>query len=157
VKDGRIKGRPVRYLPGHNGSRRGEAGSLPYVAQDMGYVTPCWLYQGTIAPAGYGMVPESWYAGRSAHRYSYEQHVGAIPPGLEIDHLCRVRRCVNPTHLEAVTPATNIRRGQRTKLTPEQVAEIRAGSLPVMRAARHYGVTREMIRRIRRGLSWREE
>lgn len=46
-----------------------------------------------------------------AHRYSYEHFVGPIPDGLQIDHLCRVRACVNPSHLEAVTGRINVLRG----------------------------------------------
>lgn len=47
---------------------------------------------------------------RLAHRVAYEIHVGPIPDGLEIDHLCRVRCCVNPDHLEPVTHRENMRR-----------------------------------------------
>lgn len=46
-----------------------------------------------------------------AHRMAYEELVGPIADGLQIDHLCRVRCCVNPAHLEPVTQAENIRRG----------------------------------------------
>jgi hypothetical protein len=47
-----------------------------------------------------------------AHRWSYEYHVGPIPDGLQLDHLCRVRRCVNPWHLEPVTNRVNSQRGK---------------------------------------------
>ncbi len=46
-----------------------------------------------------------------AHRFSYRHHVGEIPEGLELDHLCRIRHCVNPLHLEPVTGKVNLMRG----------------------------------------------
>lgn len=69
----------------------------------------CWLWLGSLTKAGYGQLKT--HAGYSAHRFSYAYYRGDIPPGCEIDHLCRVRCCVNPEHLEAVTTKTNVLRG----------------------------------------------
>jgi hypothetical protein len=54
---------------------------------------------------------------RAAHRVSYETMVGKIPPGLDIDHKCRVRLCVNPDHLEPVTRSENLKRGAVSRWT----------------------------------------
>lgn len=70
----------------------------------------CWLWTGTTMMNGYGEMRldgTRWYV----HRLAYEALVGPIPEGLHIDHLCRVRNCVNPDHLEPVTPEENVRRG----------------------------------------------
>lgn len=69
----------------------------------------CWLWNGSRDAGGY---PTATIAARRgfAHRLVYELLVGVIPAGLELDHLCRVRHCVNPDHLEPVTKAENIRR-----------------------------------------------
>lgn len=57
----------------------------------------------------------------------YELIVGAVPvPPLQLDHLCRIRRCANPYHMEAVTVALNLQRGDTAKLTVENVRRIRA-------------------------------
>lgn len=69
----------------------------------------CWLWTGALNK-GYGVFT-SGYRIRSAHRWSYELHVGPIPDGLTLDHTCRVRRCVRPDHLEPVTQGENVRRG----------------------------------------------
>jgi hypothetical protein len=72
--------------------------------------TGCWLWQASKYRDGYGRV---WADGRGrlAHRVSYELFVGQIPEGLDIDHLCRVRHCVNPEHMEPVTRQVNGLRG----------------------------------------------
>ena len=81
----------------------------------------CWLWTGTLnlRVNGYGRF---YWCGRPryAHRIAYEAFVRPIPDGLEMDHLCRVPRCV-PDHLEAVTHRTNSRRG----MSPSVVASIR--------------------------------
>lgn len=72
----------------------------------------CWIWQGSInSGTGYGQV---YFGGRttSVHRVSYELMRGVIPRGLHIDHLCRVRACGNPMHLELVTPRVNALRGE---------------------------------------------
>ncbi len=70
----------------------------------------CWLWDGASTYHGYGHFK---YDGRTqtAHRVAWELFKGPIPEGREIDHLCRVRCCVNPDHLEPVTHLVNIRRG----------------------------------------------
>lgn len=69
----------------------------------------CWLWTGSLQSRGYGCVG---FGGKRylAHRLAYEWLVGPIPDGLTIDHLCRVKACVNPAHLEPVTGAENTRR-----------------------------------------------
>lgn len=72
----------------------------------------CWLWTAAVTrtEAPYGVF---WLDRKQvpAHRVSYEIHVGPIPEGLHLDHLCRNPRCVNPDHLEPVTNAENILRG----------------------------------------------
>lgn len=70
----------------------------------------CWLWIGTLASHGYGRL---YVEGKDtyAHRTMYEVFVEPIGQGLTIDHLCRVRRCVNPDHLEPVTVGVNVLRG----------------------------------------------
>jgi hypothetical protein len=70
----------------------------------------CWLWTAAIGHNGYGRF---WFDGRHvrAHRFAYELLVGPIPEGMELDHLCRVRHCVNPAHLEIVEHRENMLRG----------------------------------------------
>lgn len=78
----------------------------------------CWLWTSDIQPSGYGVfTPHASRKGMPAHRFAYSKWVGQIPAGLQIDHLCFNRRCVNPAHLEAVTPLVNTRRARARKRT----------------------------------------
>jgi len=72
--------------------------------------TGCWLWMLSTDAYGYGQ-KFSGTQNKKAHRLSYEFSRGPIPSHLELDHLCRVRSCVNPDHLEAVTRQTNATRG----------------------------------------------
>jgi hypothetical protein len=82
-------------------------GPIPSYRPNLG---PCWLWTGGTQ-RGYGAFHvENRIIG--AHCWCYAALVGAIADGLELDHLCRVPRCVNPAHLEPVTKTTNILRGE---------------------------------------------
>jgi hypothetical protein len=77
---------------------------------------------------------------------------------LELDHLCRVRHCVNPAHLQPVTRAVNARRGARAKLTASQAAEIRSiyglGRISMRELGSVYGVDHKTIQAVVSGRSW---
>lgn len=95
-------------------------GPIPEYRSDLG---PCWIWGGYVDPrTGYGQ-----FGGKGTklpHRIAYQYSVGPIGKGLHLDHLCRVRICVNPGHLEPVTPQENIRRGDQGAFwgyTPEPI------------------------------------
>lgn len=71
----------------------------------------CWLWTGGKTRGGYGTFNPTRDKAQVAHRYWYEVAIGPVPRELDLDHLCRVRHCVNPDHLEPVTRSENIRRG----------------------------------------------
>lgn len=71
----------------------------------------CWIWKGEVMDSGYGRMSKA-YGRKRAHRYVYEHMVGKISFGLHLDHLCRNRICVNPDHLQPVSPRENILRGE---------------------------------------------
>ncbi len=73
--------------------------------------TPCYLWTGVTDKYGYGFRRIAKRKTVKVHRWAYETFVAPIPEGLTIDHLCRVRNCVNTAHLEPVTLLENIERG----------------------------------------------
>lgn len=107
----------------------------------------CWLWAAGKTKQGYGVFRVGTVLWRS-HRLAYVEAHGAIPDGLELDHLCRNRSCVNPEHLEPVTHRENILRGDAPPainsrkdyckrghpLTPEN---LKVSQLPFGRQCRH--------------------
>lgn len=86
-------------------------GPVPECCPELG---PCWMWMGSRSGNGYGQISITGRRTAFAHRAMYQCLVGPIEPGLEIDHLCRNRLCVNPLHLEPVTHSENIRRAHRS-------------------------------------------
>jgi hypothetical protein len=93
------------------------------------FTESCWLWRGAINGQGYG----SYYVGGgcytiSAHRYSYLTLIDSSPTkGLHLDHLCRVRNCVNPWHVEPVLPRVNFERGESPFALMEKRTECKNG------------------------------
>lgn len=115
----------------------------------------CWEWAGTRNALGYARFTRG-NRRVVAHRLTYRIFVGRVPSGMELDHTCRNRGCVNPYHLEPVTHTENVRRGDRASLTADQVREIRAATgTSKDRLAAQYGVTRENIHHILTGKTWR--
>jgi hypothetical protein len=75
----------------------------------------CWAWSGSVTDGGYAQV---MIGGRriAAHRVAYALKYGDIPEGMELDHICRVRCCVNPDHVEAVSHSVNVLRGDLPKV-----------------------------------------
>ena len=118
--------------------------------------TGCWNWKRHLTQSGYG---EITCAGVHyvAHRWVYEELVGPIPEGLQLDHLCRNRGCVNPAHLEPVTPRENTRRSTATKLNVADIVAIRSIVGMTQRSiAAQYGVSESLISLIRRGKHWQD-
>ncbi len=98
--------RIFRFRMAGTGQKNGAILKTLWIEDDSG----CWLWIGCIHKVT-GYAKKQWH-GRTllAHRWMYEQRIGPIPAGLVIDHVCNVRNCVNPEHLQAITQAQNVQR-----------------------------------------------
>ena len=103
----------------------------PLIERFMHLVSPepntgCWLWFGSGTQNGYGQFWISSRRSQVAHKFLYESIHGPIGHGLNLDHLCRVRCCVNPNHLEPVTRAENLRRSPIRTAGAQASAKARA-------------------------------
>jgi hypothetical protein len=144
------KGEPLRFIHGHNNHPY----KPPYIVEDRGFISPCWIWQRTKLRGRYGKATAPPGRSQLAHRVYYEDAHGPIPDGLTLDHLCRVPACVNPDHLEPVTQAENNRRGENTRLTEDSAREIRASTEPQARLAARFGVSVSAVSLVQRGKTW---
>lgn len=81
----------------------------------------CWVWTGAILRNGYGYFGVTKGRCIVAHRFAYMSMIGEIPEGLDLDHLCRNRACVNPYHLQPVTRRVNLRRGIGPQVSRERL------------------------------------
>lgn len=157
TKLGHVKGEHVRYIAGHHqrGKKPHNIGGTDIEERmfklDAGYESKCWQ----LGQRDYPQVREN---GRYllAYKVMYEKKYGQVPEGDVLDHLCRNPKCINPDHVEAVWQAINVRRGDSTKLTEEDVVKIRKSTLTEKELSKKFPVSGSQIGRIRRGERWPE-
>lgn len=142
-----VSKRARRFLPGHNSRDQAKAFDTKWRIDDE---SGCHVWTGRVSRYGYGM-----FGDQLAHRVAWIRERGPVPEGLELDHLCGNRLCINLVHLEPVTRAENCRRGRQTKLTIEQVRFVKASDRSNGSLGREFGVSTTTISCIRRGVSWR--
>lgn len=145
-----VKGQPIRYIGGHSSRKLGRR-----YAEDP--ETGCWIFRAKT-DGGYARVSvDGGNKNQYAHRIMYEVLVGSVPAGMELDHICRNRACINPSHLEPVLHRENTRRGVSAKLDGNKVRAIRRLSLDgnTQRSiAKQFGVSQASVWQVIHKTSW---
>jgi hypothetical protein len=150
---GFVKGKPYHYIQNHHKRKKTQ-----YLEEDRGFDTPCWIWQLTLNQDGYA---RTYRRGTTlAYKAYYERVHGPVPDGLQLDHLCCQRDCVNPYHLEAVTNIENTRRGKSTKLNPDKVRRIRelarTTNLTYEAIGKLFGISLSQVSRIILRQRWKD-
>lgn len=134
-------------------------------------ITDCWLWNAGKNSWGYGYFKVDGKT-KIIHRLVYELLKGSISDGLQIDHLCKIRNCVNPNHLEPVTPKENVRRssafgsiqqqgerGSNARLTSEQIKEVKrlysTGSFTQKELGEMFGISFQHVSQIVNNKRWK--
>jgi hypothetical protein len=155
-----VKNVAIKFLPGHNGRK------LTRYIIDAN--TGCWLWQLSLSIQGYGMLQLNFGRDKQtgkrrvrtmvAHKLMWETKYGPVPKGLELDHLCRNPRCVNPEHLEAVTHEENMRRAKHVRLSVDLIKlciEKREDGYTYDEIGDELGVHRTTVSKAINGVNWR--
>jgi hypothetical protein len=129
---------------------------------DVDEITGCWNWLGYVGKDGYGrQFKTKDRVSTLVHVNSFVRNKGPVPDGMEIDHVCRNRRCINPDHLRAITHKENVPKGEgvaSAKLTAVQVIDIRKeyteGGISQKGLATKYGVSQMAICRLVQGKNW---
>lgn len=97
-------------LPKRFWSKVDKGGPVPACRPDLGQ---CWIWTAALTLGTRGGYGRFFFEGKSrrSHKLAWEEEMGPVPDGLQLDHLCRVRRCCRPSHLEPVTSLENFKRG----------------------------------------------
>ena len=151
-KMGWIKGKPKKYIHNHHNRKS----PLFIVNEETG----CWEWCGWKDKDGYGRIRVGGVIYRGAHNYFYTKKHGQLPEGTLLDHLCKNPSCVNPKHLEPVTPLENYRRGKNTRLTAIEVIKLRATRFSSVAERKKYaaflGISDKHLRSILNRKFWKE-
>lgn len=153
-----FKGAPLRFKLGHKNRKSPH----PYVPEDRGYNTPCWIWQWKMGSNGYGQL---WDADagqmRNAHRVLYERRHGPLSENTDVHHRCEQKDCVRLNHLKPMSAAKHQRiHRQSAKLNYEAAERIRnlyaTGECTQDYLANIFGVSQYAISLVVRRLTWRE-
>lgn len=151
---GQYRGDYADFVRGHHGrlqEKRKPTLGVDCQLEDRGYPTECWIWTtGNIGAGGYAIVGKNM---EKAHRRSYEMHVGPIPDGTILHHLCEQKTCVNPEHLQPVTRTEHVRIHQR-RFSCEEARAIRASGESPKALAERFGVSSVLIWTIQTGRSY---
>lgn len=149
------KGIPNRFVNTHQST----SSWIEWGEEDRGHDTPCWIWKRSMHPSGYGQGTRNNRPGL-AHRIIYERLRKPIPKGFVLDHLCKVKACVNPDHLEVVSQAKNVQRGRNAKITIEDartMRALRAAGASAPELMERYGVSKGLVYAVLANRTWAEE